>query len=694
MRIGATMHLDYRRLLTMFLFLVLVSGGMAPVAQSRDESPEIVYPGQEPLIFNLRRGTAATDAVERWEKAHTEENIRRIAATGRKMFYTHFYKGYGFQAEKEEMDLTVKTAAWARKYGMTVGVYVQWGTIVWETFLREDPRAEDWVLKDRNGHPVRINYGHYYWRYLPDYRNKEYMEYYKEKILRYCVEKVKPKYIFLDNVAENPPVSWQPLHNSTWVEGFREYLRDKYSPDQLRNMLGYPYVDFVLPPHWEWINDKVVSDPIMQRWIDFRCQSLTDAISDVCRFIKKLDPSIAVGVNIHGISRGNRAITGIDPVAVCNGTGVDGWGGEIWVHSQLTPDDVLVSPIREYKACHTLKVAFTSGGRTPLGRAVNLAFSYRLKIPGTGYLGGPDRFGYLAGPRDGDEWYKYVDYYRDTEQVADVAVLRSYPSLAYNSYTTWASTIGFEQALIQAKVPFALIFDDDLRDLSRYKVLVLANTECLSDEQVELIREFVRRGGGLVATGSASLYNEWRRPRPNFGLGDVLGLTRDEARKTLSAYRISDSVSTWVGVEGLNRIMRTFGRGRAVYIPRVVPAYQGDTIQMKLPVNWPELVESVRWASNDNLSIRVRAPLTVVMNLYRKKGKGQLLLHLVNFRQDLLRDIPVELKVPAGRRVKAITVISTDRRETESLKFKMKKGSVSFRVPLLETYDLVVVQLG
>jgi hypothetical protein len=682
-----------------FLLSCLATGNELRSEDQEKKKDTAEYPlpmeiSQEPLIFQIRRGTASTDEAERWKLAHTEENVKKIAETGRRMLYTHFYKGYGFQAEKEEMDLAVQAAAWARKYGMISGVYVQWGTVVLETFLQEDPRAENWVLRDRDGHPVRISYGHYYWRYLPDIRNKEYLDWYKEKIIRYCVENVKPKYIFLDNVAENPPLSWQPLHNPNWIEEFRDHLRKHYSAEELKAMIGYSNVDFILPPYWEWSEDKVVSDPVMQRWIDFRCQSVTDAIADVCRFIKKLDPGIAIGVNIHEISRENRAITGIDPVAVCNRTGVDGWGGEIWVEAELTTDGVLISPIREYKACRTLKVAFTSGGNTPLGRAVNLAFSYRHKIPGSGYLGAPGRGSYLSVPNPGDKFYRYEDYYLDTETVADVAVLRSYPSLAYNSYAPLASTVGFEQTLIQAKIPFDIIFENNLRDLSKYKVLVLANTECMPDSDIELIRDYVRNGGGLVATESASLYNQWRRPRPGFGLGDVLDLSQDEARKTLNAYRISDAVSSWAGAEGIQTKMTAFGKGRAVYIPRVIPSYEGTTVRMNLPVNWPELIDAVNWASGDNLSIKVQAPLTVAMNLCQKKDKNQLLLHLVNFKRDLLKDIPVELKVPDGKKVESLILIQEGNTDPQQVKFKKEGNVLFYMVPQLKLYDLIVIQLG
>ena len=76
------------------------------------------------------------------------------------MLYTHLYKGYGFKAEEAEMDLAARVAAWAKKYGMISGVYVQWGTVVWEIFLNQTPQAREWVLLDRDGHPVRIAYGH------------------------------------------------------------------------------------------------------------------------------------------------------------------------------------------------------------------------------------------------------------------------------------------------------------------------------------------------------------------------------------------------------------------------------------------------------------------------------------------------------------------------------------------------------
>ena len=49
-----------------------------------------------------------------------------------------------------------------------------------------------------------------------------------------------------------------------------------------------------------------------------------------------------------------------------------------------------------------------------------------------------------------------------TRDVATVAVLRSYASIAYHQAQTLLSAVLAEQALIQARIPFDLIFDEHL----------------------------------------------------------------------------------------------------------------------------------------------------------------------------------------------------------------------------------------
>lgn len=98
---------------------------------------------------------------------------------------------------------------------------------------------------------------------------------------------------------------------------------------------------------------------------------------------------------------------------------------------------------------------------------------------------------------------------------------------------------GFAQALTRARIPFLFINADDLeRDSAGMRLLILPNLGLLTDEQIAAVRAFVSRGGGLIATGAASLCDRWGDPRPDLGLADVLGVRlpadhpwRDPARR-------------------------------------------------------------------------------------------------------------------------------------------------------------------
>ena len=65
----------------------------------------------------------------------------------------------------------------------------------------------------------------------------------------------------------------------------------------------------------------------------------------------------------------------------------------------------------------------------------------------------------------------------------------------------------------------------DAEHIGQFKTLILPNIAALSNEQCEQLRQFVRRGGSLVATYETSLYDEWGVRRSNFGLADLLGVS-------------------------------------------------------------------------------------------------------------------------------------------------------------------------
>jgi hypothetical protein len=83
---------------------------------------------------------------------------------------------------------------------------------------------------------------------------------------------------------------------------------------------------------------------------------------------------------------------------------------------------------------------------------------------------------------------------------------------------------GVRDALVRARIPYLPVHADHIdRDADRLALLILPNIAALSEAQCASIRRFVERGGGLVATGESSRYDEWGDPRPDFALADLFG---------------------------------------------------------------------------------------------------------------------------------------------------------------------------
>ena len=81
-------------------------------------------------------------------------------------------------------------------------------------------------------------------------------------------------------------------------------------------------------------------------------------------------------------------------------------------------------------------------------------------------------------------FHEKFEHYRGVENIADVAVLYSHATMGFDGDRPAVSFMLFTQALIQGRIPFDIIPAEQLKDLSKYRVLVLADQECLSDEQV------------------------------------------------------------------------------------------------------------------------------------------------------------------------------------------------------------------
>lgn len=122
-------------------------------------------------------------------------------------------------------------------------------------------------------------------------------------------------------------------------------------------------------------------------------------------------------------------------------------------------------------------------------------------------------------------------YLRNQASLARVAVVYSQQTAAFYGgeqarEKVEAPILGVYQALIEARIPFEMVHDKllDAEHLAPFTTLILPNVAALSGAQCDQLRDFVARGGSLVATFETSLYDERGERREDFGLGDLFGV--------------------------------------------------------------------------------------------------------------------------------------------------------------------------
>jgi len=695
------------------------SGSQNPVQKEEISLTTPVWLKEEPLIiagnwdsapvFRNRKGGNPLWSESEYKIAHSEEAVQKLKDLGVTMAIIHFYKGFGLEAEKEQLEDAKKLADLLHKHGIRVGVYIG-STVAYETMLVENPSAEEWLAPEYLGEFPRYS-GTQTFRRSPYFMHPGFIEYMK-RVIRMAVEDLNADLIHFDNTSARARRS--VMHHPLAKQHFREYLQTNFTPEERKARLGFSDVSYVEPPVYEQ-PIETIDDPIFQMWTDFRCHQLAQFYREMAIFIKGLDPNVAVENNPSGLSGINLAWqSGVDHARLLQNTDIfwDEGGNE----ARMSDDGILISKIRTYKMGRIMNnKIFTYTSDSKLQMAEAMAYNrqclgmtggmlagyeltekrdkYKFDNPYTwgGELEGfdmtPDKVDYIKF------FHKNFDYYKDIETVSDVAVLHSFASMAFNSGRPFQSTYLVEQSLIQSHIPFDIIFDQHLNAeyLAKYKVLVLPDQEALSDEQLKVISGFVEQGGGLVATEHTSLYTETRRRRIDFGLTELFMVDPPLWQARAGTEKIPDVMT----------VRNSYGSGRVVYIPEVIPvrpkpaASSMSAAYWYLPKNHDEIISSVKWAAGSDLSVKLDAPETVTMELVRQQSSGLTILHLINYNiklQPVINNIGVEIIIPEEKKVKSVRLLSPDRQDVNSLDFTMKKNSVEFTVPLLETYDLVVIE--
>jgi hypothetical protein len=417
---------------------------------------------------------------------------------------------------------------------------------------------------------------------------------------------------------------------------------------------------------------------------------MADALQQLSEYVQTLNPAVVVEINPAGITGANRSWeNGIDHARLLKFT--ESFWSEENNPAAYHADGRLVSKIRSYKLARTYNnVLLTHFTKTdPLALAEDLTFNQTIGYVGENPLS-PDMLSHI------DFYRKNRDNYVDSEDVTPVAVFRSYASLTYNNAHSQLSTILVEQALIQSGIPFALIFDEHLQDLSKYKVLILPNSECLSDEQLSQIRRYVNGGGGLIVTEQSGLYDEWRRTRTEPGLQGLV-----DGQSVGSDYQ--EEVKSATIAPGAV-VRKQVGPGRVAYIPAIPfdgvmppmePYFAITNIFWKRPRNWRDIIEAIRWAAGDHLPLILDGPEFLVANCTTQTRNQRFFIHLVNYNAKqvpVLTAIRAQFPLPNNKKAVKATLYTPETDVARPLEFINENGGVKFTLPEMRIYALIALQ--
>lgn len=297
---------------------------------------------------------------------------------------------------------------------------------------------------------------------------------------------------------------------------------------------------------------------------------------------------------------------------------------------------------------------------------------------------------------------------------------------------------GFASMLYRFQIPFDLLTEQSCIEgiPDRFSTIILPTCVCLSDEVVGALREFVKKGGLLIASGDSSLLDENGNTRDDFGLSDVFGVSagkeiytfqdwnyfvitskdhpvmRDidihlvaapdfgrevicQTAKPLAHFH-APMAGRYVKMSELSTpavTWNTFGKGHCLCLPGTF----GEMYKAYSIIEYPRMISSaINIAGSSAMTVK-NAPPSLEVSLRGKKDGSAVMVHLINYTGGMTRPIqkviPVlNLKICLSRQIfsKVPTCVRTLAGERE-IPFQVDDADIHFSVSVVSEYEVVVI---
>jgi len=473
------------------------------------------------------------------------------------------------------------------------------------------------------------------------------------------------------------------------MQGFREYLKDKYTTEELEgfgieNIDTFDYGDFIRERYFTtYYGEGKREVPLFSDFEDYQMVSYGEFARELIRETKAY-------ARAHGKDVYFTANTAeLFPQYLAMQDELDYLSPEVFSYQTTSPGRFFIYTYPPRKCVPAFKLVRslgkslvvypspeTNGELIAMPDMMSLMKIYTAEAySARGFYHVPYNLpsytpeqGWIYGPRDMGELEPYYDfifnneqYYDDLFSTSKIAVLYSYPSARHDV----SNFYGISDLLLDSHFQYDVLFAGDnnwmednlsLSQLNEYEVVILPKTECLSDRQVDLLLSYVESGGNIVAFHCIGLYDE---------------KNKEVKRELLESLLVEGS--------------HDFGLGKFIY-------------SRDLPTR-----EEVSGALSGLIQpcIQTNANENVVMLEYWNNETHSIVIHLINYAYDIETEHMrpqenINLKVALDPKLLgkdlSVSYASPDRAGIEELSYTLSDGSVEFRIPNLEFYGVVFVE--
>jgi hypothetical protein len=349
---------------------------------------------------------------------------------------------------------------------------------------------------------------------------------------------------------------------------------------------------------------------------------------------------------------------------------------------------------------------------------------------------------------------KHDAHLRARRSIADIGVVMGQstqllykgPATAQSRAHMRETTHGMYETLLRGRYTFDYVHEDrlDPAHLSKYRVLLLPNIAMLSDRQCQQIRDYGQSGGSIMASFETSLYDENLNPRSDFGLANLLGISKaaDVIGTNGNAYyaRIERQHSILDGFSNTNWLPGSQNRiplkpvadpiltvvpGFVQYPPELayppvshtdepgvvlretrssrIAFFPGDIERTYWLTGHGDLLRlmhnTLRWLTRDERIVHVEGDGFVEM-LAWETTPGYA-IHLLNYTNPNahhswmqstypLGPQTVSMKLPSGVKVKSVALL----RSEQSVLFHLDGDTLRFTIPRVEDYEVAAITVA